>query len=422
MPDINAGIALGELAGGIGKALQAKKQRQYDEEQRNHDLMVSMVQAGLKDGTIKDPNAAFQFLVTGGKGKGKKPLPPMLQSLIGATGKLLGKGGTPDASKTMGGQDRASFAPPPQNPIQFLTPEEQETQRIRNQQREFTEVTQPEETFKTNEAIRREQAKPQRGTADKQATQNPDGKWTIKVRNADGEVIYEQPANAPKQTGALAQRMEQLRALGIPEDRLASVAAKQLADERGVKQRESATRLAAYLDLSRASLLASKERLAEMQQSFPYLLQSRIANAFTAQDRQAIEDYKAATVGGAADPRKAQTAAAKIVAAATKQAATLAGKESSILKGLGLEDDEATIRRNLIQEMSGGADPDLVEQQAKASVTPSAPSPTAAPTGAGKVPPEKDTPQRRLQARQYLNEQHLPLTPANIDHYLATAP
>ena len=36
MPDINSGLALGELAGGIGRALQAKKQRQYAEEQKQH--------------------------------------------------------------------------------------------------------------------------------------------------------------------------------------------------------------------------------------------------------------------------------------------------------------------------------------------------------------------------------------------------
>jgi len=124
MPDINSGIALGELAGGIGRALQQKKQREYEEQAKQHDLVQSMVAAGLRDGTIKDPNAAFQFLVSGGSGKGKKgkELPPFLTSLIGATKKLVGQGGSsPDQGTTLGGQARPSFQQPQQSPVQFTT-------------------------------------------------------------------------------------------------------------------------------------------------------------------------------------------------------------------------------------------------------------------------------------------------------------
>lgn len=152
MPDINAGLALGEIAGGIGRALGAKKQREYEEDQKHHDMIVGLVSSGLKDGTIKDPDAAFQFLVGGGKGKGKKgkELPPMLQSLIGATHKLTGGGGgAADPSTTLGGQDKASFQQPQQTgTLQFTTQSERtdadEAAKLRSEKNRFEQVTKPE--------------------------------------------------------------------------------------------------------------------------------------------------------------------------------------------------------------------------------------------------------------------------------------
>lgn len=154
MPDINSGLALGELAGGIGRAMQAKKQREYVEQEKQHDLVTTLVTAGLRDGTIKDPNAAFQFLVGGGSGKGKKgkDLPPMLQSLIGATGKLTGTGGgTSDPTKTLGGQDRASFGGPAAASggglPQFTTQQERATAdedtKLTAEKRRQAEITEP---------------------------------------------------------------------------------------------------------------------------------------------------------------------------------------------------------------------------------------------------------------------------------------
>lgn len=381
MPNENTGIALGALADGIGRALQTKKQRKYEEEQKQHDLLMGLVSSGLKDGTVKDPQAAFQFLLNGGGGKGGKKgkeLPPMLQSLIGATHKLTGGGGgSTDPNQTLGGQAKPSFAGPEQSAgtPQFMSGAERsaaDTEGAVNRAKRLdTEVTAPADERRSKERIAEIEARPPKGVADKEPTQNPDGEWTTKVRNQDGLVIYEQPSNGPKQTGALGQREAELRASGkVPEDRIPAVAALQLQTERATKQQQASQRLGTYMEMSRTALLASQERLSEMQQSFPYLLQSRIANAFSADDRLAINDYKAATTG-TSDPKKAQAAAAKIVAAATKQAATLAGKQNTVLTEIGYDDDEATIRKNLIQEMSGGAYPDDVERQAKASVSPS---------------------------------------------------
>jgi hypothetical protein len=150
MADLNTGIALGELAGGIGRAMQAKKQREYEDERKDHDLRMSLVSAGLREGTLKDPQQAFQFLMGGGKGKGKKgkDLPPMLQSLIGATGKLIGKGGNADASKTPSGQDRSSTGGPdgagfPQFTTATERTEADEAAKLAADKRRQTELVDP---------------------------------------------------------------------------------------------------------------------------------------------------------------------------------------------------------------------------------------------------------------------------------------
>jgi hypothetical protein len=474
--------ALGNLASGVAAAIQKKNDQKYEKEKSDHEMLTRMVSAGIESGTIENPNDAFQFLVNGGKsGKKPKDLPPMLKTLIGSTKHLFGGGGatqqqptgapaggpqntqpqptgapaptaeqaqteqdssmspgTPVAPKPAAatpGQPGPAAAKPGGNTPRFLSQSQRDDQNIAFQKRQQSEITEPQAA--ANHRRRMEELALQqtgkKGTADKEPTQNADGKWTIKVRDPEGNVIYEQPSNGPKQTGALAERVKQLVAQGIPPDRAPAVAAKQMETERGQLQRDRATRLDAYLQSSRAALLTSKERLAEMQESFPYLLATRMSGSDTANYRAAITEYKAATLGPGANAAKASAAASKIVQAATKQAAALAGKESTILKALGLEDDEKAIRRNLIQEMSGGEDPDVVEMQARLAVSPADDKggssdnkggPKAGGGGGQSDTPTKtqDTPRRRIAARQYLQQNRLPVNEANIKHYLVTAP
>jgi hypothetical protein len=265
--------------------------------------------------------------------------------------------------------------------------------------------------------IEEDRAKLHRGVADKQATQDQDGKWTIKVRDLDGSVLYSQPANAPKATGALAERVKELVAQGVSEDRASLVASMQLQKERQTKQQQSAERTTAMLNMSRQSLAINTERYNEMLQTFPYTLAAKMGGAEAAQLRPELLRLAIQAKQSANPNDKAlvdgQKEAAKIVEAASKQAKTLASKQSVILTGLGFDDDEATIRRNLIQEMSGGMDPDAVESMAKERVS-GAGTPKNPPT----TPPS--TAQDRVEARKFLLSQKPPLlvTEANIQHYL----
>lgn len=141
MPDgSNIGTAFGALASGLGKAYAAKKQREHDDEVRNVGLVTALVSGGLQSGTLKNPNEAFQWLMSqfggskgkkggsgGGGGAGKDTqLPPALQSVINATQahapagatdqptspamgmpRVVGSGQTPAAAAAAGGAPAA---------------------------------------------------------------------------------------------------------------------------------------------------------------------------------------------------------------------------------------------------------------------------------------------------------------------------
>jgi hypothetical protein len=440
---LNMGSAFGNVASGIAETLNKRADDKHAEEKKNRELVSTLVAEGLKSGKIKDPDAAFRFFLKNLSGKsGKKPIemPPMLKSIIGGIKHLGGKGGGESEADQVAG--RMASAPKPggqggdeQAPgIHFLTEGESTAQgnaaQLDLEKKRASEISEPaaakQHTRRMEELEL--QGKGKKGTRDKTATQNAEGKWVYNVRGADGEVIYEEPAQAPRKPGKLGQRIDELVAKGANPDQAEKLAAEQLETERRTTQAQASTRLDAYMKSSRAALLANQERLMEMQQSFPYLLATRISNSDTANFRAAINEYKAATVGPGASATKAYTAAAKIVQQATKQAATLASKQSTVLTTLGIDPDEATIRRNLIQEMSGGEDPTKIEALARQAVAVPEDAATpdkepSKPGAANKTPSkEQDTPKRRIDARKYLQSNNLKVTEANIAHYLVNAP
>lgn len=103
----NVGVALGALAGGLGKAYAAKKQTEHDDSLKHIGLVSGLVSAGMQSGMIENPNEAFAFLLSqfeGGGKKGKKgkgsagggggdDLPGPLQSVLAATTAAGGGGG-----------------------------------------------------------------------------------------------------------------------------------------------------------------------------------------------------------------------------------------------------------------------------------------------------------------------------------------
>ena len=370
------------------------------------------VQQKEKDRKAQNTRDSINFLISTGRVRDYNDLMPLIESLNPQAGQLGkkptgGKGGQLDVhsvlgqflnpafkmaqeSKTMGGQTRPSFqAPPPAPPSPSLLMHEDEFQAREDQvaaHKEALAIDLDRQRQKAEEdrqiAVDRARAdtKPQpKGTPDKQPHQNLDGTWSLTVRDAQGNRLYDQPAQAPKATGALAERKQELIAKGIPEDRAGFVAATQLEGERGTKQQQASTRLGAYLAMSRQALASNTLRYEEMKQTFPYTLAAKMSGAEVAAMRPEVVRMTLARGQAALDKptaadKDAQKEASKIVEAATKTAATLAGKENTILKGLGIDDDEATIRRNLIQEMSGGQDPDQVEALAITRlVTPPAP-------------------------------------------------
>ena len=327
----------------------------------------------MSSGRVKDYNDLLPLLGPlvgdqkggkGGKGKNGKPDPHSILAQFVNPALQGGQGGQGGSG---GGQARPGGSAPLFTEDQMQGREEEAKGRDRAA---ATDDFQKREDITTKGRIAVEEHKPQRGVPDKQATQNQDGSWSIKVRAGDGSgtVVYEQPANAPKKTGPLENRVQELVAQGIPADRAPAVAAEQLQKERQTKVQQAGARTAAYLNMSRASLASNLERYDEMKQTFPYVLASKMAGAEAATLRPELLKLAIDAKGAGSDKAQVdgQKEAAKIVESAAKQAKVIASKKSSILTGLGLEDDEETIRKNLIQEMSGGMDVDKVEALARA--------------------------------------------------------
>lgn len=176
----NAFVALGGLAHGMGQAMQQKKQQEHDEEQKHLDMVSRLVTSGITQGTIDDPNAAFEFLLSGGKasgkgkgGKGGSSLPQPISHLIDAIGQH-GAQGTQGGQGGQGGQGAAppqgpealsTFSPPapapgtPQRPspgvgFSFMTGEEMDTRQIARQGNIKEATTTQEYTAKVNLARR----------------------------------------------------------------------------------------------------------------------------------------------------------------------------------------------------------------------------------------------------------------------------
>lgn len=415
----NVGLALGTMAGVFGQHFAQQKQQEHDDEQKRIQLVSGLVSSGLKDGSISNPNEAFQFLLdqVGGKGKGgqKGELPGPLKMMLGATQQAAGQAqGAPGSDQTLGGQQRPSFQPqaPQAAAPHFLTGQERDQQAtdsdVNRAKRLSSEVTQPNERFmaglrgdeKRKEeaaALEREKAKPQRtqmvaGTVS--GADVPEGTTDAYGQAVDPKKHYRQTVDgkfvptevaAKTDSSPLGRREQELVAQGIPAERARSVAALQLQKERGQKQQDASTRLGAYLATSRANLAMSGERYAEMKALFPLITAAKQAGLEVAElrpevIRQQLEKGDQALAKGAVPKADvaAQKEAAKVVQQATRTAASMAGKQSSVLTALGINDDEATIRKHLIQELSGGQDPDAVEALARVATT--APTPAAART------------------------------------------
>lgn len=198
------------------------------------------------------------------------------------------------------------------------------------------------------------------------------------------------PTESPKETGLLAERTKELIARGIPADRAPMVAALQLDKERGVKQQQAAGNYAANMALKRQVLATDVERYTEMRATFPYSLAMKMAGAEIAELRPELVRQQIAKGSAAVVTPDAQKEASKIVEAATKQAHVLWGKQGELVTLLGwAPGSEEEIRRNLIQEMSGGQDPATVEALASARITARAPTPRtpgAAPLASPAIP------------------------------------
>jgi hypothetical protein len=222
------------------------------------------------------------------------------------------------------------------------------------------------------------------------------------------------PAESPKDTGPLAERTRENVALGMTPDRAQQVAAIQIDQERRTKQTQAAGRYGASMAMSRQALLTNTERYTEMKETFPYSLAAKMSGAEAASfkpeliqrqlergdvtlktaeerlsqlqagraDTEALRKARLALaqakVTAAKSASDAQKEASKIVEAATKQAHVLWGKQGSLVTILGVAPgSEDEIRRNLIQEMSGGLDAADVEELASSRIAaPAAPAAT----------------------------------------------
>lgn len=171
-----------------------------------------------------------------------------------------------------------------------------------------------------------------------------------------------------------------------------TLGARTIEHETSVKQAQASQRLTATLQMSRAALASSGERLTEMQQLFPHVLAAKIAGEDIAALRPEVIRQQLAKGDKALAGKPSETAqkeALKVVQSATKLAKSQATKESAMGRALGWNDDEETIRKNLIRELSGGQDPDEVETLSRAATTPAASARPATP--ATKAPSKAPT-------------------------------
>jgi uncharacterized protein YoaH (UPF0181 family) len=393
----------------------------------------------VSSGRVKDYNDLLPFMETlfdtgggrggrggtgGGKGKGGQQDPhALLAHFLNPAFKMeqeKGQAGAPGAGTTLGGQQRPSFPSPDQRTGAPLYTEQdmQQRQDQEYQQKKAIDFDfwKKEEAQKTIDKIEEVQAKPVKETgalAERVKELVARGMPQDQAENAASQQL-EQERIGKTRTGAIGERTKELIAQGISAERAPQVAALQLERERGTKQQQAAQRLNTYMGLSRQALLTNTERYNEMKQLWPHLLATRIAGETVAQMRPdvvrlALARGKAALEKPTAADRDGQKEASKIVEQATKLATTMAGKQSSILTSLGIDDDEATIRRGLIQELSGGADPDEVEALANTRLV----SPTG---GAGSQA------SLRVAARKYLNDNKKQADDATIDLFLKNNP
>lgn len=402
----------------------------------------------VSSGRVKDYNDLLPFMDTlfnqggggrggkggrgkpGGGGKGGQDPHAILAQFLNPAFKMeqeKGQAGAPGAGTTLGGQQRPRFPSPGERTGAPLFTEQEMQQRDEQEYQRKKEIDfnfwKKEEAQKTIDAIEKEKAKPSRlqqkfvryQGKDISASFDP---ATGKYLDASGVELVgavEKPAGA--QTGALAERVKELRAQGISEERAPLVASMQLEKERGTKQQQATQRLNTYMSMSKQVLLTNTERYNEMKQLWPHLLATKIAGEEVAKlrpdaVRMTLKRGQAALDKPTAADRDGQKEASKIVEQATKLATTMAGKQSSILTALGIDDDKATIRRGLIQELSGGADPDAVEELANTRLV----APT--PAGGARVGDAAT----RTKARQRLLSEGYEATDATIDTFLKNNP
>lgn len=188
----------------------------------------------------------------------------------------------------------------------------------------------------------------------------------------DADAKAKKPLSAGEKRGqAFAQEHGQKwDDLSDPEKQAyATLGAKANAKDTQVKQQNSGARLNAYLKMSSQSLLTNKEHYDEMQTLFPHVLAAKIAGEDIAALRPEVIRQQLAKGAKALDKPDLTAAkeAEKIVATATRLAESQSIKESAMGRALGWNDDKATIRKNLIQQLSAGQDPAAVEALAQAA-------------------------------------------------------
>lgn len=283
------GPALGIVAQTFAQRLAEKQKTAHDDEAKRFEMISKMVQSGMESGAV-DPNQAMQFMMEnapgGKKGKGQNDAP--WKNLVGGIIKA-------------GGQSQAQS---PSMPT-FLTADQlaakKEQQAIDLKKREQTEITGPAEEAKEARLHKykmeeeEEKAKHLKGVPDKQPHQNPDGSWSLSVRDpVNGAVIYEQPAQPPTAKTPLQKEAEEVQALypGMDPGRVKQVAAVRIQERTDREYNLKRDRALNGLALSRARLALDQEKFAETKEMFPILMATRAVNLDIANARSAIEKYK----------------------------------------------------------------------------------------------------------------------------------
>ena len=120
-------IALGGIAAGLGQALQHKADQQHEDEKQHQALITNLVSQGIASGSVTDPDAAFQFLMSGGKssskgksgkgGAGASAIPPGIQTLIDGAKGLQDQGAGGGGSGPSGAPEALAGAPLPGSPL-----------------------------------------------------------------------------------------------------------------------------------------------------------------------------------------------------------------------------------------------------------------------------------------------------------------